>query len=57
MNLEAVQRYLSRNESLRTIGEDIGVAHRILLTWVKQHGYNGSDAFVKQYTNYTEQLK
>lgn len=35
IKLEAVQRYLSGNESLRTIGEDIGVFHRTLLTWVK----------------------
>ena len=57
VKLEAVQRYLSGNESLRTIGEDIGVAHRTLLTWVKLHEYNGSEAFVKQYTNYTAQFK
>lgn len=48
---------LSENESLRTIGEDIGVAHRTLLTWVKQHEYKGSVAFLKQYTNYTVQIK
>ncbi|MGY3190596.1 transposase-like protein [Lysinibacillus sp. TE18511] len=57
LKLEAVQRCLSGNESLRTIGEDIGVAHRTLLTWVKLHEYNGSEAFVKQYTNYTAQFK
>jgi len=55
--LKAVIRYLNGNESLRDIAKDIGVMHGNLATWVKQYEYNGVAAFVKQYTNYTEQFK
>lgn len=35
-------------ESARDIGKDIGVAHRNLLTWVKQYEHNGDEAFIKR---------
>jgi transposase len=55
--LEAVQRYLNGKESSRTVAADIGVSHRYLLTWVKQYEYNGVEALVRRYTNYTKEFK
>lgn len=55
--LEAVKRYLNGNESVRNIAREIGVAHRNLLTWVKQYEHNGDEAFMKRCTNYTQQFK
>ena len=55
--LEAVQRYVNGKESSRTVAADIGVSHRYLLTWVKQYEYNGVEAFVRRYTNYTKAFK
>lgn len=55
--LQAVLRYLNGSESARTIGNDIGILHRNLLTWVKQYEYQGEEAFVKRCTNYTPQFK
>ena len=54
--LEAVQRYLNGKESSRTVADGLGISHRFL-TWVKQYEYNGVEAFVKRYTNYTKQFK
>ncbi len=55
--LAAIQRYVNGKESSRTVAADIGVSHRYLLTWVKQYKYNGVEAFVRQYTNYTKEFK
>jgi transposase len=55
--LQAVIRYIHGNESLREIAKSIGTVHQILLRWVKQFENHGEKAFVKQYTNYTQQFK
>ena len=55
--LQAVIRYIHGNESLREIATSIGTVHQVLLRWVKQFENNGEKAFVKRYTNYTQQFK
>lgn len=55
--IQAVKRYLNGNESSYQIAKSLGTDHKAILKWVKQYDYNGEEAFVKQYTNYTQQFK
>ena len=55
--LQAVKRYINGNESLREIGKSIGTTDHNSTKWVKQYENNGEKAFIKQYTNYTQQFK
>ncbi|MGM7721342.1 transposase, partial [Metabacillus sp. Hm71] len=55
--LQAVQRYLNGNESSYELAKSLGTDNKAILKWVKQYEYNGVEAFVKLYTNYTQQFK
>lgn len=55
--LDAALRYLNGKESCREIGKSIGVGHESIVQWAKQYEYHGVQAFLKPYTNYTEQFK
>ena len=55
--IHIVQRYLNGNESYREIGKAIGIRDTVILNWVNQYKQNGVDAFLKRYTNYTQQFK
>ncbi|MET3507425.1 transposase-like protein [Halalkalibacter oceani] len=55
--LQAVLRYLNGNESSYEIAKSLGTNNKAILKWVKQYEYNGEEAFVKRYTNYTQQFK
>ena len=55
--LAVVQRYVNGKESSRTVAADFGISHRYLLSLVKQYEYNGVEAFVRRYTNYTKAFK
>ena len=55
--LAAVQRYVNRKESSRTVAADFGISHRYLLTLVKQYQNNGVEVYVRRYTNYTKAFK
>ncbi|MFJ5788446.1 transposase, partial [Lysinibacillus sp. NPDC093197] len=55
--LDATLRYLNGKESYREIGKSIGIDHKSIVQWVKLYEYHGVKAFLKPYTNYTEQFK
>ncbi|USK69527.1 IS3 family transposase [Peribacillus asahii] len=55
--LVAVQRYLSGNESYRSIGTSIGATDYMIRTWVMQYKQNGVEAFKKSYTSYSAEFK
>jgi len=55
--LQAVQRFLNGNESSYELAKSLGTDNKAILKWVKQYEYNGVEAFVKSYTNYTQQFK
>lgn len=55
--LDAVKRYLNGNESSNEIAKSLGTDNKAILNWVKQYEYNGIKAFIKRYTNYTQQFK
>jgi transposase len=55
--LQAAQRYLNGNESSHQIAKSIGTDNKTILKWVRQYEYNGVEAFVKSYTNYTQPFK
>ena len=55
--LQAALRYLGGKESFREIARSIGVNHNAISKWVKQYKFQGVEAFVKQYTNYSAQFK
>ena len=55
--LQAVNRYLNGKESSHEIAKSLGTDHKAILNWVKQYEYNGVEAFIKRYTNYTQQFK
>lgn len=55
--LQAALRYLEGKESSYEIAKSIGTDHKAILTWVKQYEYNGVEAFIKRYTNYSAQFK
>lgn len=55
--LQAVERYLNGNESSHEIAKSLGTDNKAILKWVTQFEHNGEKAFVKQYTNYTQQFK
>lgn len=55
--LQAVLRYIEGKESSHEIARLIGTDHKAILNWVKQYEYNGVEAFIKRYTNYSAQFK
>jgi len=55
--LQAVERYLNGNESANKIAKSLGTDKQAIFKWVKQYEYNGAEAFIKPYTNYTLTLK
>lgn len=55
--IHIVLRYLNGNESYREIGKAIGIRETVILNWVNQYKQNGVEAFLKRYTNYTQQFK
>ena len=57
VKLQAVKRYLTRNESYQTIAESIGVAKSQVITWVKLFEVQGEKGFKKGYTSYSSGFK
>lgn len=55
--LQAALRYIKGNESSHEIAKSIGTDHKAILNWAKQYEYNGVEAFIKRYTNYSAQFK
>ncbi|MGG0726189.1 transposase, partial [Bacillus mycoides] len=55
--IHIVLRYLNGNESYLEIGKAIGIRDTVILNWVNQYKQNGVEAFLKRYTNYTQQFK
>ncbi|MGY1461322.1 IS3 family transposase [Bacillus toyonensis] len=55
--IHIVQRYLNGNESYREISKAVGIRDTVILNWVNQYKQNGVEAFLKRYTNYTQQFK
>lgn len=55
--VEAVNRALMGRESYRSIAISLGVNDKAIHKWVKQYEYNGVEAFIKSYTNYTSPFK
>ena len=55
--LQAALRYIKGNESSHEIAKSIGTDHKAILNWAKQFEYNGVEAFIKRYTNYSAQFK
>ena len=55
--LKAVLRYLEGKESSIEIARSIGTDHAAIIKWTKQYKYNGAEAFIKRYTNYSAQFK
>lgn len=51
--LQAVERYLNGNESSNEIAKSLRTDNKAILKWVKQYEYNGVEAFIKRYTNYS----
>ncbi|WP_342598924.1 IS3 family transposase [Psychrobacillus sp. FSL H8-0483] len=57
VKLQAVERYLTGNESYQTIAESIGVAKSQVITWVKLFEAHGEKGFKKGYTSYSSGFK
>ena len=55
--LQAALRYIEGNESSHEIAKSIGTDNKAILNWAKQYEYNGVEAFIKRYTNYSAQFK
>lgn len=55
--LQAVKCYLNGNKSSNEIAKSMGTDKKAILKWVKQYEYNSFEAFIKPYTNYTQQFK
>ena len=55
--IQAALRYLEGKESSHQIAKSIGTNHKEVLKWSKQYEYNGVEAFIKRYTNYSAQFK
>ncbi|KMY28284.1 transposase [Lysinibacillus xylanilyticus] len=55
--LQAVERYLNGKESSYDIAKSMETDNKAILKWVKQYEYNGVEAFIQPYTNYTLEFK
>ena len=55
--LKAVERYLTGNESYKTIAESIGALKSLVINWVKLFEAQGEEGFKKGYTSYSSQFK
>ncbi|MCM3274508.1 transposase, partial [Paenibacillus elgii] len=53
VKMEAIDRYLSGNEGVKSIAKALGINHEILRMWIKQYEYHGAKAFEKSYTAYS----
>jgi transposase-like protein len=53
LKIEAIHRYLSGNEGVKSIAKALGVNHEVLRMWIKQYEYHGEKAFEKSYTAYS----
>ncbi len=57
VKLQAVERYLTGNESYKTIAESIGTVKSLVITWVKLFEAQGEKGFKKGYTSYSSGFK
>jgi len=57
IKLQAVERYLTGNESYKTIAESIGTTKSQVITWVKLFEAQGEKGFKKGYTSYSSRFK
>ncbi|WP_419961756.1 transposase [Psychrobacillus sp. BM2] len=57
VKLQAVERYLTGNESYQNIAESICVAKSQVITWVKLFEAQGEKGFKKGYTSYSSGFK
>jgi len=57
MKMEAIHRYLSGNEGVKSIARTLGINHEVLRMWIKQYEYHGTKAFEKTYTAYSIPFK
>ena len=57
VKLQAVERYLTGNESYQAIAESIGAAKSQVITWVKLFEAQGEKGFKKGYTSYSSGFK
>ena len=55
--LNAVLRYLNGHESYQEIADSLHTDQMTIFNWVKQFEHNGSEGFIKSYTNYSQQFK
>ena len=55
--IHATLRYLEGKETSNEIAKSIGTDNKAILKWVKQYEYNGVEAFINQYTNFSAQFK
>lgn len=53
LKIEAIHRYLSGNEGVKSIAKALGINHEVLRMWIKQYEYHGEKAFEKSYTAYS----
>lgn len=55
--VQAALCYLEGKESSHEIARSMGTDNKTILNWAKQYEYNGTEAFIKRYTNYSAQFK
>jgi transposase len=53
LKIEAIHRYLSGNEGVKSIAKALGINHEVLRMWIKQYEHHGEKAFEKSYTAYS----
>jgi len=57
VKLQAVERYLTGNESYKVIAESIAADKSLVITWVKLFEAQGENGFKKSYTSYSVRFK
>lgn len=57
VKLQAVERYLTGNESYKTVAESIGATKSQVINWVKLFEAQGERGFKKGYTSYSSGFK
>ena len=55
--IQTVKRYLEGEESLREIGQSIGIDKSEIRYWVQRYQYHGEKGFKKPYTSHSGQFK
>ncbi|QNK89841.1 transposase [Sporosarcina sp. resist] len=53
VKLQAVARYLTGNESYKTLAESIGADKSLVINWVKLFEAQGERGFKKDYASYS----